>query len=65
MYAGSCNDRGISKTGSEICSLYCSMGILVLFGVGLGVALNQIRSLQKRIQDLEDFIGETFFDKEE
>jgi hypothetical protein len=41
------------------------MGILVLFGVGLGVALNQIRSLQKRIQDLEDFIGETFFDENE
>ena len=41
------------------------MGILVLFGVGLGVALNQIRSLQKRIQDLEDFIGKTFFDENE
>jgi len=36
--------------------------ILVLFGIGLGIALNQVRSLQKRVDDLEEFIGETFFD---
>ncbi len=35
--------------------------ILVLFGIGLGIALNQVRSLQKRVDDLETFIGETFF----
>jgi hypothetical protein len=45
--------------------MHCSMGILVLFGIGLGVALNQIRSLQKRVDDLEEFIGRTFFDEEE
>ncbi len=39
--------------------------ILVLFGIGLGIALNQIRSLQRRVDDLETFIGETFFDEEE
>jgi hypothetical protein len=36
--------------------------ILVLFGIGLGIALNQVRVLQKRVDDLEEFIGETFFD---
>jgi len=40
------------------------MGILVLFGVGLGIALNQIRSLQRRINDLEEFIDKTFFEEE-
>jgi hypothetical protein len=35
--------------------------ILLLFGIGLGIALNQVRSLQKRVDDLEEFIGETFF----
>ena len=39
--------------------------ILVLFGIGLGIALNQVRSLQKRVDDLETFIGETFFDDDE
>jgi len=39
--------------------------ILILFGVGLGVALNQIRGLQKRVEDLEEFIGQTFFDDDE
>jgi len=39
--------------------------ILVLFGIGLGIALNQVRSLQKRVDDLEEFIGETFFDDDE
>jgi len=39
------------------------MGILVLFGIALGVALNQIRSLQRRVDDLEEFIGEKFLDE--
>jgi hypothetical protein len=39
--------------------------ILVLFGIGLGIALNQIRTLTKRVDDLEEFIGRTFFDDEE
>ena len=38
--------------------------ILLLFGIGLGIALNQIRSLNRRVDDLETFIGETFFDEE-
>ena len=38
--------------------------ILLLFGIGLGIALNQVRSLQKRVDDLEEFIGKTFFDDE-
>lgn len=33
--------------------MYCPMGILVLFGLGLGIALNQIRILQKRLHDVE------------
>lgn len=36
--------------------------ILLLFGIGLGIALNQVRSLQRRVDDLEEFIGKTFFD---
>lgn len=39
--------------------------ILVLFGITLGVALNQIRVLSRRVDDLEEFIGATFFDEEE
>jgi hypothetical protein len=39
--------------------------ILLLFGIGLGIALNQIRSLQRRVDDLEEFIGKTFFDDDE
>ncbi len=39
--------------------------VLVLFGIGLGIALNQIRYLQRRVDDLETFIGETFFDDNE
>jgi hypothetical protein len=38
--------------------------ILILFGIGLGIALNQVRSLQKRVNDLEEFIGRTFFDED-
>lgn len=39
--------------------------MLVLFGVGLGIALNQIRVLQRRVNDLEEFIDKVFFDDEE
>ena len=39
--------------------------MLVLFGEGLGIALNQIRVLQRRVNDLEDFIDKVFFDDEE
>ena len=39
--------------------------MLVLFGVGLGIALNQIRVLQKRVNDIEKFIDKVFFDDEE
>jgi hypothetical protein len=39
--------------------------ILLLFGIGLGIALNQVRSLQRRVDDLEEFIGKTFFDDDE
>jgi len=44
--------------------MHSTMGILVLFGVGLGIALNQIRSLQRRVDALEDFIDRTFFEEE-
>ena len=39
--------------------------ILIFFGIALGVALNQIRGLQKRVDDLEEFIGQTFLDDDE
>jgi len=39
--------------------------MLVLFGVGLGIALNQIIVLQRRVNDLEEFIDKVFFDDEE
>lgn len=39
--------------------------ILVLFAIGLGILLNQVRSLQRRVDDLEEFIGKTFFDDDE
>ena len=39
--------------------------MLVLFGIALGIALNQIRILQRRINEIEEFIGKVFFDDEE
>lgn len=39
--------------------------MLVLFGIALGIALNQIRILQKRVNEIEEFIGKVFFDDEE
>jgi len=39
--------------------------MLVLFGIALGIALNQIRMLQRRLNEIEDFLGKVFFDDEE
>ena len=39
--------------------------MLVLFGIALGIALNQIRILQRRVNEIEDFLGKVFFDDEE
>jgi hypothetical protein len=38
---------------------------MILFGIALGIALNQIRILQKRVNEIEEFIGKVFFDDEE
>lgn len=38
--------------------------MLVLFGIALGVALNKIKTLVERVNDLEEFIGQTFFDED-
>jgi len=39
--------------------------MMILFGIALGIALNQIRILQKRVNEIEDFLGKVFFDDEE
>ncbi len=39
--------------------------MMILFGIALGIALNQIRILQKRVNEIEEFIGETFFDDDD
>jgi hypothetical protein len=39
--------------------------MMILFGIALGIALNQIRILQKRVNEIEEFIGKVFFDDEE
>ena len=36
--------------------------MMILFGIALGIALNQIRILQRRLNEIEEFIGEVFFD---
>lgn len=38
---------------------------MILFGIALGIALNQIRILQKRVNDIEEFIGKVFFDDDD
>jgi hypothetical protein len=38
---------------------------MILFGIALGIALNQIRILQRRLNEIEEFIGKVFFDDEE
>ena len=39
--------------------------MIMLFGIALGIALNQIRILQRRVNEIEDFIGEVFFDDDD
>jgi len=39
--------------------------MLVLFGIALGIALNQIRILQRRLNEIEDFLGKVFFDDDD
>lgn len=39
--------------------------MMILFGIALGIALNQIRILQKRVNDIEEFIGKVFFDDDD
>ncbi len=39
--------------------------MMILFGIALGIALNQIRILQRRINEIEEFIGEVFFDDDD
>ena len=39
--------------------------MIILFGIALGIALNQIRILQRRVNEIEDFIGEVFFDDDD
>lgn len=38
---------------------------MILFGIALGIALNQIRMLQKRLNEIEDFLGKVFFDDDD
>ena len=38
---------------------------MILFGIALGIALNQIRILQKRLNEIEEFIGKVFFDDDD
>ena len=38
---------------------------MILFGIALGIALNQIRILQKRLNEIEDFLGKVFFDDDD
>jgi len=39
--------------------------MLVLFGIALGIALNQIRILQRRLNEIEEFLGKVFFDDDD
>ncbi len=39
--------------------------MLVLFEIALGIALNQIRILQKRLNEIEEFLGKVFFDDDD
>lgn len=39
--------------------------MMILFGIALGIALNQIRMLQKRLNEIEDFLGKVFFDDDD
>ena len=48
-----------------ICIAQWETIMMVLFGIGLGVALNQVRALQKRLDDVEEFLFKVFSEKEE
>jgi|DEB0MinimDraft_4_1074332.scaffolds.fasta_scaffold847075_2 hypothetical protein len=39
--------------------------MMILFGIALGIALNQIRILQRRLNEIEDFLGKVFFDDDD
>jgi len=39
--------------------------MMILFGIALGIALNQIRILQRRVNEIEDFLGKVFFDDDD
>lgn len=39
--------------------------MLILFGIALGIALNQIRILQRRLNEIEDFLRKVFFDDDD
>ena len=39
--------------------------MIILFGIALGIALNQIRILQRRLNEIEEFIGKVFFDDDD
>jgi len=39
--------------------------MIILFGIALGIALNQIRILQRRLNEIEDFLGKVFFDDDD
>lgn len=39
--------------------------ILILFGIALGIVLNQNRALQRRLDDVEEFLHKKFFEQEE
>jgi len=39
--------------------------MMILFGIALGIALNQIRILQRRLNEIEEFIGKVFFDDDD
>jgi hypothetical protein len=38
---------------------------MILFGIALGIALNQIRILQRRLNEIEEFLGKVFFDDDD
>jgi len=39
--------------------------MMILFGIALGIALNQIRILQRRLNEIEEFLGKVFFDDDD
>ena len=39
--------------------------MMILFGIALGIALNQIRILQRRLNEIEDFLEKVFFDDDD